>query len=49
MDKTAALLKEARTIAAGLKIELGEIATQMRHVLDGGEGGANGSKGTRPT
>jgi hypothetical protein len=36
-DKTEALLQEARTVAAGLKIEVGEIATQMSHVLEGAD------------
>ncbi len=46
-DKTAALLKEARTITAGLKIEVGEIVAQMSHVLEGGEEGADGIKRAR--
>jgi hypothetical protein len=36
-EKTAALLKEAGEIAAGLKTEMGEIATQISRVLHGGE------------
>jgi hypothetical protein len=41
-EKTAALLKKAREITAGLKSEMGEIASQMSHVLDGREEHADG-------
>lgn len=45
-EKTAALLKEARDITAGLKTEIGEIATHMSRVLDGGEEGTGAIEGT---
>jgi hypothetical protein len=40
--KTAALLKTAREITAGLKSEMGEIASQISRVLDGREEDADG-------
>ena len=40
-EKAGALLKEARAITADLKSEMGKIATQMSHVLDGDEEGAD--------
>lgn len=47
-DRTAKLLKEAHDITIALKAEIREIATQMRHVLDGGEEGAHGIEGHAP-
>jgi hypothetical protein len=41
-ERTAALLKTAREITAGLKSEMGEIALQMSRVLDGREEDADG-------
>jgi hypothetical protein len=41
-EKTAALLKKAREITAGLKSEIGEIASQMSGVVDGREEDADG-------
>jgi hypothetical protein len=41
-EKTAALLKKAREITAGLKSEMGEIASQISRVLDGREEDADG-------
>jgi hypothetical protein len=41
-EKTAALLKTAREITAGLKSEMGEIASQISRVLDGREEDADG-------
>jgi hypothetical protein len=44
-DKTAALLQEARDVTVALNCEIREIATQVRHILDGGEKGADGIEG----
>jgi hypothetical protein len=47
-DKTAELLKEARDITVALNSEIREIATQMSHVLEGGEECADGIEGHVP-
>jgi hypothetical protein len=44
-EKTAALLKKAREITAGLKSEIGDIASQISRVLDGREEDADGIVG----
>ena len=43
-EKTAALLKTAQEITAGLKSEMGEIASQISRVLDGREEDADGRR-----
>jgi hypothetical protein len=47
-ERIAALLKEAQEITAGLKSEMGEIATQMSRVLDGREGDTDHAEGATP-